>query len=89
MRKFEKCLLREIGYALILDRDSGSGEVIDASRKYFYIADSGPLECKQDKLSDIPWELVKSLQHHEKVSDDPDKLVEFVRLITKNNVSME
>ena len=43
----------------------------------------------QDKLSDIPWELVKSLQHHEKVSDDHDKLVEFARLITKNNVSME
>ena len=43
----------------------------------------------RDKLHDIPWELVKSLQHHEKVSDDPDKLVEFVRLITKNNVSME
>ena len=43
----------------------------------------------RDKLSDIPWELVKSLQHHEKVADDPDKLVEFARLITKNNVSME
>ena len=43
----------------------------------------------QDKVSDIPWELVKSVQFHEKVNNDPDKLVEFVRLITKNNVSME
>ena len=53
LRKFEKCLLREIGYALILDRDSKSGKVIDPGRKYFYVADRGPLECKQDKLSDI------------------------------------
>ena len=43
----------------------------------------------QDKLSDIPWELGKSVQFHRKVNDDPDKLVEFVRSITSKNVSME
>ena len=43
----------------------------------------------QDKLSDIPWELIKSVQLHEKVNDDPDKLIEFVRSITSKNVSME
>lgn len=43
----------------------------------------------RDKLSDIPWELVKRVQFHEKVNDDPDKLIEFVRSITSKNVSME
>lgn len=43
----------------------------------------------QDKLPDVPWELIKSVQFHEKVNDDPDKLIEFVRSITSKNVSME
>jgi len=43
----------------------------------------------RDKLHDVPWELVKSVQFHEKVNDDPDKLIEFVRSITSKNVSME
>jgi hypothetical protein len=38
----------------------------------------------QDKLSDVSWETVKRCQFHEKVNDDPDKLVKFVRSIVHN-----
>lgn len=43
----------------------------------------------QDKLSDVPWELVKSAQFHRKVNDDPDKLVEFVRSIVPLILTIE
>lgn len=43
----------------------------------------------EDELADVPWELVKRVQFHEKVNDDPEKLVEFVRLITKNNTTLQ
>ena len=49
-------------------------------------------ELKQiwrDELSDVPWELVKSVQFHEKVNDDRDKLIDFVRTITKNNTNFQ
>ena len=42
MRLFEKQLLAEIGYALILDRDIDSEELIDPELVYEYIPDRGP-----------------------------------------------
>jgi|LULM01.1.fsa_nt_gb hypothetical protein len=43
----------------------------------------------QDKLPDVPWELVKSVQFHRKVNNDPDKLVKFVRSIVPLIVTIE
>ncbi|MBC7779947.1 MAG: DNA repair protein RecO [Proteobacteria bacterium] len=36
LRRFERELLREIGYALVLDRDAESGEPIDPAARYIY-----------------------------------------------------
>ena len=43
LRRFEKALLRELGYALALDRDSVSGGEIDPSRSYAYEPERGPV----------------------------------------------
>jgi DNA repair protein RecO (recombination protein O) len=43
LRRFEKALLRELGYALALDRDSASGERIDPDRFYAYEPERGPV----------------------------------------------
>jgi DNA repair protein RecO (recombination protein O) len=43
LRRFEKSLLRELGYALSLDRDSESGEPIDPGKSYAYLLDRGPV----------------------------------------------
>tara|TARA_R110002020_G_scaffold427682_1_gene637100 strand:+ start:85 stop:246 length:162 start_codon:yes stop_codon:yes gene_type:complete len=43
----------------------------------------------EDELADVPWELVKRVQFHEKVNDDRDKLIDFVRTITKNNTNFQ
>ena len=43
LRRFEKALLRELGYALALDRDSASGSQIDPGKAYAYDPERGPL----------------------------------------------
>lgn len=45
LRIFEKHLLGEIGFGLVLDRDIGSGEIIVPDRKYRYMPQRGPVLC--------------------------------------------
>jgi DNA repair protein RecO (recombination protein O) len=42
LRIFEKRLLAEIGYGLVLDRDNESGSAIEHGRDYYYQVDKGP-----------------------------------------------
>jgi DNA repair protein RecO (recombination protein O) len=44
LRAFEKSLLKELGYAMVLDRD-GDGGQIDSSRTYRYDPERGPVEA--------------------------------------------
>jgi DNA repair protein RecO (recombination protein O) len=44
LRAFEKSLLKELGYAMTLDRDS-AGAGIDSSRTYRYDPERGPVEA--------------------------------------------
>jgi len=43
LRRFEKALLRELGYALALERDSASGAGIDPRKSYAYEPERGPV----------------------------------------------
>jgi len=43
LRCFEKRLLGELGYALILDRDTESQRPLEAHRRYQYVIDRGPV----------------------------------------------
>lgn len=43
LRRFEKSLLREIGYGLLLDRDA-DGRAISPAARYAYRAERGPVE---------------------------------------------
>jgi DNA repair protein RecO (recombination protein O) len=43
LRRFEKHLLREMGYAVILERESESGDAIDPQRSYTYLPERGPV----------------------------------------------
>jgi DNA repair protein RecO (recombination protein O) len=45
LRSFEKRLLKELGYALELERDSISGATIDATRNYTYEIERGVVEA--------------------------------------------
>ncbi len=43
LRGFEKRLLAELGYAMLLDRDAGSGAPIDPAIHYLYDPERGPI----------------------------------------------
>ena len=43
LRRFEKQLLKELGYALILDREADTGRPIDPCKRYTYVIERGPV----------------------------------------------
>ena len=46
LRQFEKALLEEVGYGLILDQDVESGEPIVAENSYLYTPERGPVRAE-------------------------------------------
>jgi DNA repair protein RecO (recombination protein O) len=51
LRTFEKNLLRELGYAVLLDRDVESGYPIAAEQRYTYVIERGPVIAANDARS--------------------------------------
>lgn len=47
LRRFEKNLLREMGYALLLEREAGSGRAVDPARDYAFIVERGPVPIEE------------------------------------------
>ena len=45
LRRFEKALLKELGFALVLDREAFTGEEIDPAKYYTYDPEKGALEA--------------------------------------------
>lgn len=43
LRRFEKTLLKELGYGLTLDRDAESGEAVHAEARYLFQIERGPV----------------------------------------------
>jgi len=46
LRRFELRMLQELGYAVELAREAGSGAPIDAARDYWYVAERGPVRAE-------------------------------------------
>jgi len=44
LRSFERALLKELGYAMALERDSANGSAIDPAKHYRYDPERGPVE---------------------------------------------
>jgi DNA repair protein RecO (recombination protein O) len=47
LRCFEKHLLQELGYGLLLDQEADSGAPVDADTLYEYRLERGPVRCHQ------------------------------------------
>ncbi len=52
LRRFERDLMSDLGYGLVLDRDIETDRPLDPSANYTYVIDAGPRECRsrQDEL---------------------------------------
>lgn len=60
LRRFEKALLEEVGYGLILDHDVETGKPIAPDAHYAYIPERGPVPCAR-RPHDVPWLRGRSL----------------------------
>ncbi len=43
LRRFEKTLLRELGYGLTLDREADGGRPVEPEKRYAYVVERGPV----------------------------------------------
>jgi DNA repair protein RecO (recombination protein O) len=43
LRRFEKTLLKELGYGLTLDREADSGRPVEPQKRYAYVLERGPV----------------------------------------------
>ena len=48
LRRFEKFLLGELGYALLLDRDAEENRPLDPAGRYTYVIEKGPVRYEFD-----------------------------------------
>ena len=47
LRRFERRMLAELGYAPVLDRDAANGAAIEPAKHYAYEAERGPVETRR------------------------------------------
>lgn len=54
LRRFERRLLAELGYAPVLDREADGGVSIEPERRYFYDPERGPLRATDHADAGLP-----------------------------------
>ena len=65
LRVFEKYLLQEIGFGLVLDHDVVTGEVISGDQEYRYLPQQGPVVSLDSERETISGETLLALLHEE------------------------
>jgi DNA repair protein RecO (recombination protein O) len=53
LRRFEKFLLGELGYALTLDREAQTGKPVVATGRYTYVIEHGPVPIRNGETSEV------------------------------------
>jgi len=80
LRLFEKRLLVNLGYGLVLDRDVETDQLIDENHRYIYRPDAGLYRCNEDSME--PSISGRSLQHLINECDfDRQSLLEIKQLM--------
>ncbi len=70
LRVFEKVLLQEIGFGLVLDHDVETGEVVVSGSRYRYFPQKGPVIAKSETPDSISGSTLLALQQEEFESDE-------------------
>lgn len=76
LRRFEKAMLRELGYGLTLDVEAEAGEPVRAEARYAYIIERGPVEVTDESPGGIEVSGRTLLAMHADNFTDPDTLNE-------------
>lgn len=74
LRLFEKQLLQEIGYGLVLDCDVDKGGAIDPQALYRYVLGQGPVQASAEMSTASLFKGSSLLSYAEQCLDDPQSL---------------
>ena len=69
LRYFEKHLLQETGFGLILDHDADTGEAISPDARYQYLLHSGPTRVDSGEKGDISGQTLIGLHRENLLAD--------------------
>lgn len=86
LRIFEKHLLQQIGFGLVLDHDVDSGEIIFENRDYHYIPHKGPVASSDTRVAKISGETLLALQTE---SLETDKQKYEARILTRSLIDVQ
>ncbi len=81
LRIFEKCLLREIGFGLILDHDALSGQAINEDAYYDYVPEKGPVLTLSPGAASIRGKTLKAF--HDDKFESREQIHEAMQLTRK------
>lgn len=81
LRRFEKTLLRELGYGLTLDREAESGRPVDPEKRYAYIVERGPVLASGRELETESFSGRALLAIAQDDFTDPEALVQAKQLM--------
>jgi DNA repair protein RecO (recombination protein O) len=80
LRRFELVLLRELGYGLLLDRESGTDAPVHIEKYYAYISDHGPV-ARHNGASQVQFHGKTLLDLQREDFSDPITLTESKQLL--------
>ena len=80
LRLFEKYLLIEIGYGVILDHDINNNK-IDETKDYYYVPESGPVEVGEKKSDAVKIQGKSLVAFANEKLDDKDVLADIKKLM--------
>jgi DNA repair protein RecO (recombination protein O) len=83
LRRFEKILLRELGYGLTLDREAGSGRAVEPQKRYVYVLERGPqpLESGMEQEESFSGRTLLAIARDD--FSEPETLAECKRLMRR------
>lgn len=81
LRKFEKALLKELGYAMTLDREAGSGSRLDPQGEYIYEPERGPVRAAPQNMNAPVFSGSTLLAIAEENYGDPTVLPQYKQLM--------
>ncbi len=80
LRLFEKYLLIEIGYGVILDHDVDNNK-IDENKDYYYVPESGPVKTEEEKQGAVKIKGKSLIAFANENLDDKDVLADIKNLM--------
>ncbi len=70
LRQYERVLLSELGYGLLLNQEAGTGDPVDPEKHYRYDIENGPVLIGSSSTLSISGSTLLALEHNQRLDSD-------------------